>query len=694
MSLPDPPMMDVDPPRRSPWRNLSLVWLVPLVALAVSLGIAWQSYSQRGTLVRIYFQTAAGVIPGETTVRFRDVVVGTVEQVRFSADMERVIVSARIDREVAATLPPDSQFWVVRPEVNARGVSGLSTVLSGVFIEGAWRPVTGSTARQFRGLPSAPIVRPGREGTRILLRSNDGSLLPEAAPVFFRGVEVGRLDVPRVSDSGDAAIVEAFINAPYDRYITTATRFWDTSGFSVKLGTGGVDLSVASIGALLSGGVAFDTTFSGGEPITDATTFTLFIDEESARQSIFTQLGANAVQMAIIFTGSISGLTAGAPVEYRGLRVGEVSGITAFLEDGPRGQDVLLRTSVAIDPQALGLDADTGQDATLAFLRAAVAKGLRARLTTSSLFSAALKIELVDLPDEPTAEIALDADGIPILPSVASDLPDFTATAEGVLERINALPIEQLMDQAISLMASIEAVAASDGTRAAPDALVALLNDTRALVAQEDMQALPGDLRGAVADLRAVVADLQQRGAVEKLVSVLENADKAAADLATASTDFPALVADLRAVAAKANALKAEELIDSTTKLLQSADAVIATDAAQALPADLSDALAEVKAALKELREGGAVSNANATLAAARDAAEAVSTAARSLPDLTADLEALVGRTDALIASYGEKSAFNSETLEVLREVQEAAKAVAQLARAIERNPNSLLTGK
>ena len=227
-----------------------------------------------------------------------------------------------------------------------------------------------------------------------------------------------------------------------------------------------------------------------------------------------------------------------------------------------------------------------------------------------------------------------------------------------------------------------------------PEALVKLLEDSRALLNKDDTQALPTELRGAVAELRKVVADLQERGAVDRLASVLESADKIAADLATATQEFPALVSDLRDLAAKAKALRAEELIDQTSRLLASADAVIATDAARALPQDLSNALAEVQGALKELRDGGAVANANAALASARGAADAVASAAGDLPKLTTELEGLVQRANSLIASYSAKSPFNDEAVDLLRNLQTAAKAVTQLARTIERNPNSLLLGR
>ncbi len=694
MTMPEAPQMEIVPPSRAPFRNLSLVWLVPVLALVVSLGVAWKNYADRGTLITITFPTAAGVISGETTVRYRDVVIGVVEDVRFSGDLQSVLISSRIDKDVAKTLPVDAEFWVVSPQVSANGISGLSTVLSGVYIEGAWTATEGSDVRGFVGLPAEPMVRPGREGTRVTLTSKGGNL-PAGGPIFFRGVEVGALDVPRVSAGGDAALIDAFVEAPYDQYITTATRFWDTSGFSVKLGPSGLDLNVSSLGALLRGGVAFDTTFTGGQPTTDATVFNLWDDEASARQSIFTQIGDVAVPMAVIFAGSVNGLEAGAPVEFKGLRVGQVTAISAFIERTPGGnRTIRLRTSLEIDPRSLGLSGPTGKPEVLAFLRGAVRNGLRARLATTSIFSAALKIELAELPETPVADIVADADGVPILPSIQSELPDFTATAEGVLERINALPIEEVMQQAISLMASIEAIAVSEGTQAAPGALVKLLDDARGLINQDATQALPGELQATIAELRAVVADLRTKGAVDSLVSALANVDKLSADLAVAVKDAPALVQDFRDLAAKANALNAEDLVNSTTKLLQSADAVIGTDAAKALPASLSAALGEVQLALKELREGGAVANTNAALASARGAADAVAAAADDLPSLMRQLDGLVANANSMVAAYGAKSTFNAETLDLLRQINKAAAAVTQLARTIERNPNSLLIGR
>jgi len=694
MTLRNVPDMDVVSAKRSPWRNLSLVWLVPILALIVSMGVAWQSYNNKGTLITIVFKDAAGITPKDTTIRFRDVIIGAVEEVSFSKDMSNVVISTRINKDVAATLSPDTLFWVVRPEVSARGISGLSTVLSGVYIDAAWIPIEGSTSRDFNGLSETPLIRPGHEGTRIKIRSKNGSSLTPGAPVFFRGMEVGRLDTPKLSETADSTDVEAFINAPYDKFLTTDTRFWNVSGFSVTLGAAGLNLNVASLGSLLTGGVAFENIISGGGPVTDKTIYRLFADEGAARDSIFTQLSANAVKMSVVFTESVSGLASGAPVEFRGLRIGQVSAIGAFVVKTPSGSTVNMRAVISIDPQTLGLDANATPETTRAFLDNLIADGVRARLSTTSIFSAALKIELADVPNPATARIEDDADGTPIIPSVPSQLPDFTATAQGVLERVNKLPIEDVMTQAISLMASIETIASSKGTQQAPAAILGLIEDARGLIGKDDTQALPGELLAVITDLRSIVSELKDRGLVDQLSSALTSLDKAAGDVATASGELPKLVEDLRAIATKVNDLKAEELIAAVTRVMDSADALITTDGVKSIPPALASALTEVQAALRDLRDGGAVENTNAALASAREAADAVALAAKSFPGMTSQLDAVISKADALIASYGAKSTFSSETLDLLRELKTAAQSVSKLARTIERNPNSLILGR
>lgn len=685
--------MQVSARRPSPWRNLSLVWLVPLAALLVSLGVAWQAYSDRGVLISISFENASGIAANETTVRYRDVVIGRVEKVGFSSDLSKVSVQARIDKDVAPYLDADAAFWVVRPEVSARGISGLSTVLSGVYIEGSWDQDPGLPQTVFEGADRAPLAQPGRGGRRITLRTDDGRMVSEGAPVLFRGIEVGRLEQPRLTVSGDSIVVDAFIEAPHDRRINSATRFWDSSGFSVSIGPSGLSLDVDSIASLVAGGIEFGSVFDGGNPVGPGTVFDIHADEAAARRTAFARTLSGGVAVSVAFDESVAGLASGAVVQLRGVKVGEVSSLNASIRDSGEAE-VQLIAKLLLEPALMGLPRGAGEAEALDFLEQAVENGLRARLASASLFSSELIVELVTLEDAAPADFARDAEPFPQLPSAPSNLPDFTATAEGMLDRINALPVEELMAQTIATLSSIEKLAAADSTRQAPAAALALLEDTRALVTDPGTRALPGELQAAVADMRALLAELQQGRAAANLASALEKGSEAAAGIADAAEDLPALITAFNALAAKANSLETEELIRSARQLMISADALIGTEDARALPPALTSALEEMQATLEELRQGGLVENANATMASARGAADTVAAAAEGLPALSARLERLVAQSEALIASYGARSSFNSETLDALREIRTAARAVSQLARKIERDPNSLLFGR
>ncbi|MCT4372956.1 MCE family protein [Yangia mangrovi] len=701
MSEPKPAKMEIEPKRRSVWRNLSLVWLVPLAAIAVTVFIAWQSLAERGALIEITFENAAGITADETTIRYRDVIVGTVEEVVFSDDLAEVRVSARIDRNVADSLPADAEFWVVRPEVSASGITGLSTVLSGVYIEAGFAPQEGASARKFRGLDQTPLVRPGVKGTRITIRADDGTQLSAGAPIFYQGIEVGRIETPRLLERGNGVVVDAFIEAPNDRRITTATRFWDTSGFSVNIGPSGLNLSVGSVAALIRGGIAFDTVVSGGSAVPAGYAFDLYDDEASARDSLFSETISNAVELTAEFDESVRGLEVGSAVTYRGLRVGRVTAIGAFIDGEGETQTVRLRTTLSIDPRALGLEEEAPQSETIAFLSNAVKNGLRARLASQNLFSQSLVVELAEIPDAEPATFGIFAQDAPLIPSVESDLPDITATAEGLFQRINDLPVEDLLDQAIDTLASIENFTANPRLRDAPDAVIGLLEDARGLIGSDEIKAIPGELRGTVAELRGVIEDMRAAGAVQQLVSTLEAAEAAAAEVTgvAGSVDesmagVPDLLADLRALTQKATALDLESFLADAGTFLDGAGKLVDQDSTRQLPADLSAMLQEAQGALSELRAGGVIENTNATLASARDAAAAVEEAAATLPELSARIQRLVAEAESVISGYDGNSAFNRQTVSALREVQTAAEALNKLARSIERNPNSLLFGR
>ncbi|MFQ1699706.1 intermembrane transport protein PqiB [Loktanella agnita] len=689
-----PAPLDVRPVKQRIWQRLSLVWLVPVIALAVSLGAAWRNYQDLGTLITISFENASGVTAGETKIRYRDVIVGEVESVEFDAGLTVVLVHARIENSVAPYLDDDAQFWVVRPDVSVRGITGLDTVLSGVYIEGNWDTDADVAQDDFVGFEEPVLTLARQRGTLITLRTNDGSAVSAGAPVLHKGIEVGYLETPELSEDGTEVLVNAFIESPYDRRLTTSTRFWDTSGFSLSFGTAGVSLNVNSIASLIEGGVEFDTIVSGGAPIDPGHRFNIFIDEETARDSLFTDPDAETLDVAVLFEESVSGLTVGSEVRFQGIRVGEVGDLNAIVVgEGPTAE-VRLQALLAIEPSRLGMSAGSTAEDAMVLLSDFVARGLRARMVTGNILSGSLNVELVQIDDALPAIMNLTSGPYPVIPTTDSDISDVAATAEGVLARINALPVEELMDSAISMMNSIERLAGDEYTRQAPEALVGLIDDARALVSSEALQAIPGDVRDVIADLDQIIAGVAETELVTDIDVAIAAASRAAANVEEATQNLPEITAQIEALTAKANSLEVEAMVASATETLNSIDRLIGTEDAVALPGSLNGALDEMRRFLAEVRAGGAVENVNAALASASEAAQAIEEAVQGLPDLSERASILVDQTGTVVASYGERSRFSSETLSTLRDIQAAADAVSDLARAIQRNPQSLLTGR
>ena len=683
-----PPPVPIEPARRSWVERVSVVWVVPIAALLIALGVAWSSYADRGPLIEIRFETAAGVAASQTELQYRDVAVGLVEDVRFAEDLSAVIAVVRVDKDVAPFIDTSARFWVVRPEVTTQGVTGLDTVLNGVYIEGSWDTVAGEERRDFVGLTDAPLIRPGQPGLELGLRAVGNTVLNGDTPIFFKGVEVGRMGTARISRDGGFTIAEAIIFGPYDQLISDATRFWDSSGFTFTLGPNGAELDFTSLASLVGGGVTFDTFVSGGNPAQDGDVFDVFADDGTARASVFTASDVDPLEVSVIFEENVAGLAAGAAVELNGLRIGEVTNLNGLVDAARFGDPrVRLIVTLAIQPARLGLPDDPTEERALAFLQDRVTDGLRARLATAGLLSGGLKVELITVPDAPAATLDVTATPFPVIPTTDSEITDVTVTAEGVLSRISDLPVEELLNSAIDFLNAGTALVADQALQDTPEELQALLGDMRGLVGSEAAQNVPVLMEAALLRIEAVARQLEEDRAVARVLAAVDATAQAAAGV-------PELVTELNALAETAAELPLETLITELTDLVDAAEDVVDTDDARALPGSLSSALAELQATLTELREGGAVANVNAAMSSARQAADQVAVSVQDLPALLDRMNAVLAQTNATLQSYDQSSDLNRSAREALRDLSEAAEAVSRLARAIERNPNSLLLGR
>lgn len=690
-----PPPLPIETSRPKKVSRVSIVWIIPVIAFVIALSVAWQNYNDRGSLIEIRFPDGAGITERETELRFRNVTVGLVEDVQFTDDLSEVSAMVRVDKDIAEFIDSSATFWIVKPELSARGVSGLDTVLSGVYIEGSWDADLGTQLYQFEGLSDAPIFRPGQRGIEIVLRTTPGGTMTDDSPITFRGIEVGKIGKATISANGDYAVAEAIIYAPHDRLISTATRFWDTTGFSFSVGPGGAELDFTSIATLLGGGVSFDTFVSGGEPVQDGNAFDIHADESVARNSLFTEAEVETLQVRVVFDENISGLELNAPVEINGLKLGQVQSVLGVIDEDLYGDTrVRMNVVLAIQPSTLGMQREVTPEAALIFLEDAVANGLRAQLANASLLTGGLKVDLVQIRGDRSETMLITDGSLPTIPSIESDLADAAGTVEGFITRINELPIEGLMTSAIRFLNSAENLVNNEDLQQTPADLRALVGNINGIVGSEDAQLLLVNLNASVTRFEAVLAEIQGEQVVASLNLALTAAATAADSATTSIEGLPALIDQIRAVAAKAEAVPLDMLSDDLSNLLGATAQILDQPTARALPQQLGAALEEINATLTELRDGGAVDNINATLGSARNAADAVAASTSDLPALAARMRVVLDQAAQTIAGYDQGQTLSREVQSTLRDISGAANALESLARLIERNPDALIRGR
>ncbi len=469
-------------------KQFSIVWVVPIIAILIGGWLAYKGLSEKGPMVTINFESADGLEAGKTKVRYKDVELGLVDTIRFNADLSRVIVTAELVKEAAPFLTENTRFWVVRPRVTASGVSGLGTLFSGAYI-GMDPGKEGEPARRFKGLEIPPVVTTGMPGRDFLLRANTLGSLDIGAPVYYRQIQVGQVIGYDLDEEGKSLKVKIFINAPHDKRVRKNTRFWNASGFDLKLDASGLKLNTESMVSIMMGGIAIDTPTSleAGGPAEPDHVFRLY----ETRDSVFERTYTEKAHYILHFNESTRGLTVGAPVEFRGIKIGEVVDIKAqFNQETFSPQITVL---IETEPQRweiVGKDpAETVEDPEQT-MRILVAKGLRAQLKTGSLLTGQLFVDIDFHPDAPEAQVK-QGQQYPEVPTIPAPLQVITARVNKLLAKLETLPIEQIGKDLGDTVQNVKHLSESKELLQAVQALNETLQETRQLVHNLDSNVTP-----------------------------------------------------------------------------------------------------------------------------------------------------------------------------------------------------------
>lgn len=463
------PKPDVKPPRES---RFSWIWLVPLVAALVGVSLLVQDWLRTGPTVTISFESADGLEVGQTKVRYKDVIIGQVTDIRVAPDRTKVLVDAQLNREGSSYVAQEgTRFWVVRPRLGISGVSGLGTLLSGAYIgvdavsaKPKGEP-QGEPVYEFVGLEKPPEIASGRPGTRFTLLASDLGSLEIGSPVYFHRIEVGQVVGYDLDKNGKGVAIQVFVDKPNDKFVTQNTRFWNASGINVSLSADGFNVQTGSIVSVLAGGIAFAAPDeSQAEPAGADHVFALADTQVNA----MADPDGAPLSIELHFKQSVRGLKVGAPIEFRGLDLGKVVDIDLEFDAEDKSFFALVKgelyplrfgaayqSMVKRDPSA----EQPGQ----ALLEVMVKRGMRAQMRAANLLTGQQYVALEFYPNAEPVTTARNATPM-VLPTIAGDFDRLQQQLSSIVAKIDTIPFEGIgNDLRTSLKSVTKLVEGLDG---------------------------------------------------------------------------------------------------------------------------------------------------------------------------------------------------------------------------------------
>ncbi len=514
-------------PSLKPARVISPVWIIPLVALLVGGWLSVQGWQARGVEVELVFENASGIEVGKTEIRLKDVPVGRVTGVRLNSDLSKVHVFAAIDRNLSRHVGENTRFWLVSPRVSASGISNLGTLISGVFIVmDPGKP--GASASVFEALPEPPPFKSDDLGTQFILTAETLGSIGVGSPVYYKQLKVGEVTGYRLGQRGDYVEVRVFIEAPHDRLVLTRSRFWNVSGFDVSIGADGLKAQMASVASLISGGIAFENVVGFEAPQKAEGDHVFFLYDD--RASVMEERYNLKYFYRLRFSHSVRGLSVGAPVEFRGLKVGVVEDIVLnSVADAPQS----LHVYISLEPQRLDADVKPSRDDFDSMFADLVDRGLRAQLKTGSLLTGSKYIDLL-FPPEVAAGQLVRSEHYSEIPTLDHPMDQLDQQVADIAAQVNQIPLAELGQELTRTLASLSNILAVLDESQTAQKLDATLHNVS--LASEQLDATMGELQKSLAQmtvtLQSVDASLAPDSATQyELTETLQSVRQAAESL-------------------------------------------------------------------------------------------------------------------------------------------------------------------
>ena len=509
--------------------RISPIWIVPIVALLIGLWLIYDNYTKAGKQITLSMTNAEGIEAGKTKIKVHSVDIGQVEQVTLSEDLGHIEVIARITPKAEPMLVKDTQLWVVKPRIGLEGISGLNTVISGAYIE--LQPgKSEEETDQFNVLDQPPISLNGAKGVHVNLIGKVGNALRVGDPVTYQGLRVGRV-VSAVFDPKQRQMKhELFIEHPYDVLVTENSRFWTTVGIDVKLDSEGFKANIPTVESLIAGGVSFGHADDRpmGKPVVSETTFELYANEDAARQQIYDQF----IEYVLLVDDTVRGLSKGAPVEFRGLRIGTVISVPWKFNSPERKKDFRYAIPVLIhlEPGRLAENGKADLQEWKDRMHHMLQRGLHATLKSGNLITGSVFVDLnMDQHVHKTYRTQR-FEGLPVMPTTATNLAQIEQKLSDLLDKLNRLNVEPVLSGLDKNLQQSEKTMQE---------IRALSQQVNQLLNQPDVQQMPSNINQTMQDMRATMQELRgtlqglspESTAYQELTTTLQRLDKALRDI-------------------------------------------------------------------------------------------------------------------------------------------------------------------
>ncbi len=521
-------------------RYFSTVWIVPITALIIGLVLIGKNLSQKGPTVTISFKSATGITPEKSVVKYKDIVVGHVKDVKFDNNLDAVLITAELNKEMAPYLSEKTRFWIVHARLTANSVEGLDTLLSGAYI--GIEPRRGSQKiREFKGLSEPPIITHESVGKQFVLEANDRGSLQPGSPIYYKKINVGSVVSYHLSDDRSRVLIDIFIKSPYDKLVTNSTKFWDTSGIDATIGADGVEIRTESLTAILSGGIAFGNLkryATDNKLAKEYAHFRLFKNKREAQKINYHR----ELYFWVYFKHSIRGLKVGSSVEFRGIKIGEV--VDFHLVGDIKKSQFDIPILIKIEPGRFAIKGSRDNNQTeiinLKILRELVKKGFRAQLQSGNLLTGEMFINLDFYPDVPPAKV-YKRNGYYVLPTVPATIEKLKSDIQTLLDRLAKIPFESIgrnLDESMAILKNETLPEINRATRNAGD----LLGEGNTTLNILNSDTLP-KLNRAVSEIDKLINSIRQNYTASdselnrKLIMLLEEITKTSRSIKNL-TDF------------------------------------------------------------------------------------------------------------------------------------------------------------